>query len=126
MSGRVVHFEVPYDDEARATAFYRDIFEWNIQKWSEDDYLLVTTGPTSPDGMPTEPGFIGGGMLPRPEGQSGPVIVLAVGDIDATLAQVEAKGGSTVLGKQPIGQMGFAAYFTDPEGNVMGLWENAD
>jgi predicted enzyme related to lactoylglutathione lyase len=24
-----------------------------------------------------------------------------------------------------VGDMGFAAYFTDTEGNLMGLWENA-
>jgi len=34
-------------------------------------------------------------------------------------------GGSTVVGKTPVGEMGSAAYFTDPEGNVVGLWENA-
>jgi hypothetical protein len=30
-----------------------------------------------------------------------------------------------VAPKTPVGDMGFAAYFTDPEGNVVGLWETA-
>ena len=34
-------------------------------------------------------------------------------------------GGSTVRGKEPVGDMGFAAYFTDSEGNLVGLWETA-
>ena len=35
-------------------------------------------------------------------------------------------GGSTVVAPgQPVGDMGFAAYVTDPEGNVVGLWETA-
>jgi predicted enzyme related to lactoylglutathione lyase len=41
------------------------------------------------------------------------------------LAKIEALGGATVAAKQPVGTMGFAAYFRDPEGNVMGLWETA-
>ena len=24
-----------------------------------------------------------------------------------------------------VGEMGFSAYFKDPEGNMMGLWQNA-
>ncbi|HVL02937.1 MAG TPA: hypothetical protein VM386_00735 [Acidimicrobiales bacterium] len=31
-------------------------------------------------------------------------------------------GGQVVRGKEPVGDMGFAAYFTDTEGNLMGLW----
>jgi hypothetical protein len=30
-----------------------------------------------------------------------------------------------VAPKTAVGDMGFAAYFTDPEGNVVGLWETA-
>ena len=75
---------------------------------------------------PTEPGFINGGMLPRAGGATpGPVIVVDVDDIDATLEKIGGLGGSTVTAKTPVGDMGFAAYFTDPEGNVIGLWETA-
>ena len=34
-------------------------------------------------------------------------------------------GGMTVRGRQEAGQMGFAAYFKDCQGNLMGLWQNA-
>jgi predicted enzyme related to lactoylglutathione lyase len=30
MSGRVVHFEVPFDDGDRARAFYQNAFGWDI------------------------------------------------------------------------------------------------
>jgi predicted enzyme related to lactoylglutathione lyase len=30
-----------------------------------------------------------------------------------------------VSAKQPVEEMGFSAYFKDPEGNLMGLWQNA-
>ena len=39
MAGKVVHFEVPYDDVDRATSFYQDIFGWQIQSVPE----LATT-----------------------------------------------------------------------------------
>jgi uncharacterized protein len=125
MSARVVHFEVPFDDADRALSFYREVFDWQVQSLPEMAYNVVSTGPVSDQGMPTEPGYIGGGMLQREAPVTAPVVTLAVDDIDATLATVEKHGGSTVNGKQPVGDMGFAAYFTDSEGNVMGLWQNA-
>jgi predicted enzyme related to lactoylglutathione lyase len=48
-----------------------------------------------------------------------------VPDIDAALATVEQLGGATVLPKTEVMGMGYAAYFRDTEGNVMGLWESA-
>ena len=45
--------------------------------------------------------------------------------IDETVAKIEAIGGATVVAKQPVASMGYVAYFTDPEGNLMGLWETA-
>lgn len=125
MSARVVHFEVPFDDAERALSFYRDVFDWQIQPLPEMDYTIVSTGPGDDQGMPTEPGYIGGGMLQRQAPVTAPAITLAVDDIDATLATIEEHGGSTVQGKQPVGDMGFAAYFSDSEGNVVGLWQNA-
>ncbi|HEY5876478.1 MAG TPA: VOC family protein [Ilumatobacteraceae bacterium] len=125
MSGRVVHFEVPFDDADRARGFYRDVFDWQIMEMPEMGYNIVSTGPAGDDGMPSEPGFIGGGMLQRQDPVTKPVIVVQVDDIDATLKQVGSSGGSAVSEKLTVGEMGFAAYFTDSEGNLMGLWQNA-
>ena len=125
MGGRVVHFEVPFDDGDRARTFYSSVFGWSIMAMPELDYTIVTTGPTSEEGMPLEPGYIGGGMMQRTDRSQGPVVVVDVEDIDAALAKVEGLGGKTVQPRQVVGDMGFAAYFNDPEGNLMGLWENA-
>ena len=32
-------------------------------------------------------------------------------------------GGSTVSGRQEVGDIGYAAYVRDSEGNLLGLWE---
>jgi predicted enzyme related to lactoylglutathione lyase len=125
MSGRVVHFEIPYDDGERARRFYKEAFGWQLQEMPEMDYTLVTSGPTG-DAGPTEAGFINGGMLQRNESTSGaPTVVVDVESIDVALERVGELGGSTVLPKQPVGEMGFTAYVKDPEGNVIGLWETA-
>lgn len=125
MSGKVVHFEIPFDDGQRARSFYRDVFGWQLQEIPEMDYTMVESGPSGEQG-PTEPGYIGGGMLERSTSPApGPVIVIDVDDIDVALEKIEKLGGSTVVGRTPVADMGFSAYFTDPEGNVIGLWESA-
>ena len=125
MAGRVVHFEVPYDDVDRATGFYRDVFGWQVQPIPELSYHMVATGPVGDQGMPTEPGFVNGGMFERQANVGQPVITIDVDDIDAALGEIEARGGSTVEKKIPVGEMGFAAYFRDCEGNLLGLWQSA-
>jgi hypothetical protein len=54
-----------------------------------------------------------------------PVITIDVDDIDRALRRIEELGGKTLRPKLAVGDMGFAAYFTDSEGNIMGLWESA-
>lgn len=124
MTGRVVHFEVPYDDADRARAFYSDVFGWAIQPVPEFDYNFVQTGPTEETGMPTEPGFIGGGMFERQADVDRPVITIEVDDVTKALETIAAHGGSAVGDPQHVGEMGIAAYFTDCEGNLMGLWQS--
>jgi predicted enzyme related to lactoylglutathione lyase len=126
MSGRIVHFEIPFDDGERARAFYRDAFGWQTQEMPEMNYTSVMSGPVTEQGMPSEPGYINGGMFQRtPDFPSSPVITVDVDDIDAALKTIESLGGSTAQAKIPVGQMGWAAYFTDTEGNVVGLWQTA-
>jgi predicted enzyme related to lactoylglutathione lyase len=126
MSGRVVHFEIPFDDGDRARSFYKEIFDWQLVQMPDmGGYTLVMSGPSSDQG-PTEPGFINGGMLSRDQAAtSGPVIVIDVPSIDASLEKIGSLGGSVVAPKTAVGDMGFAAYVTDSEGNVVGLWETA-
>jgi uncharacterized protein len=126
MSGRVVHFEIPFEDGDRARGFYREAFGWDVQEMPEMSYTMVGSGPTTDQGMPTEPGFINGGLFKRDQGPTtGPVIVVDVESIDSSLKQIERLGGSTLVSKEPVADMGFVAYFKDSEGNVVGLWETA-
>ena len=126
MSGRIVHFEIPFQEGDRARSFYEETFGWNLSPMPEMDYTIVGTGPVNEQGMSSEPGYINGGMFERSdEAPDTPVLVVDVEDIDKTLEQIEQRGGSTISPRAPVGEMGWAAYFKDPEGNVMGLWQTA-
>ena len=125
MSGRVVHFEIPFDDGDRARRFYGEAFGWQLQSMPGMAYTLATTGPTGDQGA-TEPGYVNGGMMSRADSPSAtPILVVDVDSIDAALTTVGSLGGEVLRAKEPVGDMGFAAYVRDPEGNVIGLWETA-
>jgi uncharacterized protein len=124
---KVVHFEIPADDLDRAKSFYGSVFGWELQTMPMDggEYTSVrTTDVDEETQLPTEPGAINGGMFVRNESTvTTPVITIDVDGIDDALKQIEAEGGSTVTPRTAIPGMGAFAYFKDPEGNVMGLWE---
>ena len=123
---KVVHFEIPAEDLDRAKSFYGSVFGWQLQTMpmAGGEYTVVVTTPVDEQTqMPTEPGSINGGMVQRDEQLRSPVLTIDVEAIDDALAQVEAGGGSTVTPRTAIPGMGAYAYFKDPEGNVLGLWE---
>ena len=124
MSGRVVHFEIPFDDGDRARSFYAKAFGWQVMDMPDMGYTLVMSGPSGDQG-PTEPGFINGGMMAREGSFTAPNIVLDVANLEDALKAVDEAGGTTVSERQPVGEMGFTAYFKDTEGNLVGLWETA-
>ncbi len=127
MSGKVVHFEIPFDDPDRAGNFYQTAFGWQVMSMPEMDYTMVMTGPSDPETGPAEPGFINGGMFQRSPEFPGkaPNLVIDVPSVEQALRDVEAAGGKTVTEKMAVGDMGFTGYFTDTEGNLLGLWESA-
>ena len=127
MTGKVVHFESPFDDGDRARSFYGDVFGWQLMEMPEMDYTMVMTGPSDPETGPTEAGFINGGMFGRSDDfpGKGPTVVIDVPSIDDALQRVSGGGGTVLSERTPVGEMGFSAYFTDPEGNLVGLWETA-
>ena len=124
---KVVHFEIPAADLERAKIFYGSVFGWELATMSMPgggDYTGATTTPVDESTqIPQEPGAINGGLVLRDERTPAPVITIDVPAIDDALEQVEAGGGSIVTPRTAIPGMGAYAYFKDPEGNVMGLWE---
>jgi hypothetical protein len=122
---KVVHFEIPADNLARARKFYGTVFGWKMNEMPEMQYTLVGTVETDEKRMPKEAGAINGGMLERQDPIKVPVITISVDDMDQAAAKIEKNGGKIIRARMPVGDMGFAAYFRDTEGNVIGLWQKA-
>ena len=125
MADSVVHFEIPVDKMDRAQMFYKETFGWSINSMPEMEYALLGTTPTNAEGRPTEPGAINGGMLERQDPVKQTVVTINVANIDDAEKRIQKNGGKMIRKKMAVGDMGFAAYFQDTEGNVVGLWENA-
>lgn len=125
MDSTIVHFEIPADDTERAARFYRELFGWKIERWENSngiEYWMVETVPTNEQGMPVRPG-VNGGMMPRMYPAQQPVNYIAVEDVNQAVAKAEKLGAKVMMGKTPVPGMGWFAQLTDPEGNVLAVWE---
>jgi predicted enzyme related to lactoylglutathione lyase len=114
MAGKVVHFEIPIDDPARATDFYAKAFGWALDQWGPVEYWTTAAG---------EGEGIGGALTRRSDDVPSLVFYIEVDDIDAALAAVESAGGSRVTERMPIPTVGWSAFFRDSEGNRVGLFQ---
>lgn len=112
MAHGVVHFEIAGRDLEALSGFYRALFGWDPEPFGED-YRTVA------------PGEGPGGGLARLGGDRAPYVTvyLAVDDLEATLATVADLGGTTVTGPTPIPGTGAFATFADPEGNLVGIFQ---
>lgn len=114
-AGKVVHFEIPIDEPARAVAFYRDALGWPLEQWGPMEYWTTTGG--SGDG-------IGGGLTRRSTDAPVVTFYISVDDIDDALDSIEAAGGRRLTERMPIPTMGWSALFEDTEGNRIGLFQH--
>ena len=121
---KVVHFEIPADDLERARKFYTSVFGWKMESVPEMEYILIGTTQVDENGMPTEAGGINGGMMKRQSPLNSPVITIDVQNMEDAMKKVKQMGGKIIREKMQVGDMGYAAYFKDTEGNIIGLWQN--
>jgi predicted enzyme related to lactoylglutathione lyase len=120
---KVVHFEIPAEDLNRAQTFYAGVFGWETNSVPGMNYVMVRSVPVDEHQMPREPGAINGGMLQRHGPITAPIVTIQVPDIDEAAQKIREAGGDLVREKLAVGHFGFAAYFKDSEGNVLGLWQ---
>jgi uncharacterized protein len=122
---KVVHFEIPFDDKARAMKFYAQAFDWQLTDMPQMNYVMAQTAPVDERHMPKEPGAINGGLFQRPKEAPHPTLYVAVTSVEAAIEKAEAAGGKVVTPRTPIPGMGAYGRITDTEGNVIGLFESA-
>jgi uncharacterized protein len=125
----VVHFEMPFENQKRLSAFYKSAFGWKMEGTGEEmgNYVLASTTEAGPDGRPRTPGAINGGFFPKkPDWPAQhPSVVIGVGDIKKTMQKI-IKAGGAVLG-EPMEIPGIGQYvsFTDTEGNRVSVLQPA-
>jgi len=122
---RVCHFEVPYSEKERMEKFYGGVFGWQFSPAPGDiPYTFAITTELNDEFKPKEAGGINGGTYPRgPEGATSPLLVLEVESCEQRIKDVEAAGGSKVMGPMNVGDMGIYAQVKDTEDNIIGLWQ---
>lgn len=114
-------FEIPVLDFARAKKFYETIFAFEMP---EMDMGPIKMGVFLSDRDNGVGGAICFGEGYQPSGANGLKAYLNAGpDLNIVLSRIGAAGGTVVLPKTPIApDMGNYAFFTDTEGNVVGLY----
>ena len=114
-NGKICYIEIPSTDIARSSAFYKQVFGWNVRTRGDGSIAFD-------DGV----GEVSGTwVLGRPpSGTPGLLFYIMVDNVAATLNAIVANGGEIV---QPIGADApeITARFRDPSGNVIGLYQQA-
>lgn len=112
MAGRLVHFELPADDTARARDFWSSLFGWSFRGWDGPIEYHMTEG--------VDPG---GAIYPADGDERGPIVYFDVDDMDAAIGRVRELGGEAD-DKQPIPGIGWFARARDTEGNRFSLYQS--
>jgi predicted enzyme related to lactoylglutathione lyase len=112
-NGKLCYIEIPATDIHLSATFYKDVFGWRVRTRSNgevafDDTVGEVSGVWVTGRAPaTTPGFL---------------FYIMVDDIGASMAAVVAHGGTIV---QQVGMDApeITARFSDPAGNVFGLYQ---
>ena len=111
--GKICYIELPATDITRSADFYRNVFGWNIRARGD--------GHTAFDDSVGE--VSGTWVLGRsPSTHAGILVYIMVDSVVETLNEIVKNGGKVV---QPIGadDPEITARFSDPAGNVIGLYQ---
>lgn len=115
-NGKICYLEIPAVDIYRSAAFYREVFGWQTRQRGDGSLAFD-------DGV----GEVSGTWVTgrRPSTEPGLLIYIMVNSVAATVEAVVAAGGKIV---QPIGMDApeVTARFSDPAGNVLGLYQQPE
>jgi predicted enzyme related to lactoylglutathione lyase len=113
-NGKICYVEIPATDITTSAKFYETVFGWNIRTRSNGSVAFD-------DGIGEVSGTWKLGRKPSTE--QGLVLSIMVDDIEETIKTLEANG-SKIVNRISMGDTEFIAWFTDPAGNVIGLYQH--
>ena len=117
MSHPVVWFEVMGKDGAELQSFYKNLFGWQIDASNPMNYGMVEA--TEGRGIPGGVGQLGDQPWPKS------AFYVSTTDINASLDEAGKLGGKTLVSRTELPGGTILAFLTDPEGNAVGLVEEA-
>lgn len=113
----IVHIEFSTKDREESGKFYSELFGWKIDQMPEMNYAMFESGEG-----------VGGGLNPVTDEYPAGTVMVYIGteDIEATLVKAESLGAKTIVPKSEIPNMGWFGMFTDPTGNMIGLYTDLE
>ncbi len=120
MAAPVVHFEIGCKNIESTKKFYASAFGWEYTPAAPNMGMIGNIGGYAPS--PTA--GIGGHINALGhEPHNYVTVYVQVEDIPSALAKIGKLGGKTLIPATEVPGMGHFAWFTDPEGNALGLWK---
>ncbi len=121
MENTFCHMELQTGDVAKARDFYTRLFAWSATEIPMGDftYTMMKTGAGEDE--------MAAGIMQKPSEGIPPhwLSYVLVEDIEASLAQATELGGTVLLDKTPVAEMGTMGVISDPTGATIGLWQPA-
>ena len=112
-NGKICYLEIPAIDVSVSVSFYQEVFGWQVRQRGDGSIAFDDTV-----------GEVSGTWVTgrRPSREPGILIYIMVDSVAAAIEAVVAGGGKIV---QPIGMDApeITARFSDPAGNVFGLYQ---
>ncbi len=113
MPNPVVHFEIGCRDSEKTQRFFADLFDWQMEP----------AGPATMISTGSDAGISGHITALGHEPHNYVTVYVRVDDIQAYLDKAEGLGGKTVVPPTEVPGMGQFAWFSDLDGNTVGLWK---
>lgn len=117
MGRPVVYFDIGCEDTKKTAEFYSKLFEWKAHEASPHSITIDTEADEGINGAITSLGH---------EPQNYVMIYTEVDDMEAYLEKIKELGGEVLIPTTEVEGEGFFAWFADPEGNMMGLWQKEE
>jgi predicted enzyme related to lactoylglutathione lyase len=115
MPNPAVHSEIGCKATEDSSKFYESLFGWSTQQMGPA--LMINTG--------SQQGVQGHFTAAGHEPHHYTIFYVQVDDINASLEKAGPLGGKVVVPKVDIPNYGSLAWFSDLDGNTIGLWKPA-
>jgi hypothetical protein len=119
MPNPFVHVELNAADPKKAKEFYSKLFDWQLEDMGnpatpDENYTLIKVGTGT-----------GGGIMKQVTGgPAGWLAYVSVDDVKAATQKAKSLGGKIMKDVTEVPGMGWFSFIQDPNGAILGLWEN--